>query len=135
MVILFWGIFFPFHAKRFKTAHHFRYIHIASIVAALLLPATPIVAAFANSGTKGAYRQTRYPPILCAALDRKASFYGVVMPGCIMIQIGITLLIFIFWRLHKVCASIICKHCNVFFTPCTDTPEILHSWWKEIRTM
>ena len=42
---LFWGIVFPFHYRRWKNEGRFKYIHITTVILALLVPTIP---AFVN---------------------------------------------------------------------------------------
>ena len=38
-----WGIVFPFHYRRFKTEGRIKYIHITSVILALVLPAISLL--------------------------------------------------------------------------------------------
>ena len=103
MAVLFWKISFPFHAKHFESARRFKYVHIVTVAVGLFVPTVPIIAQFIVGGSKGAFRQTRYPPFLCDGQSKDIAFYGVALPIVLLLQVGFTLLIVIFWVIHKVC--------------------------------
>ena len=48
------------------------------------------------------YSSIRFPAILCASSNRDAAFYGLVLPIDIIIATGCTLLLIIFWSVHRV---------------------------------
>ena len=117
---LFWKIRFPFHARSFEMSHKVKYIHATSLILGLLLPLVPIITSIAKYGvdfksnalarsrnvtflTGGlGFRAHRSPPILCTGTDKDAVFYSLVLPINIILAIGCTLLIIIFWTVHKV---------------------------------
>ncbi len=99
VVVLFWKIRFPFHARRFESARRFKYIHIACVALGLLVPWIPIIAVFA----KGGFTMTTFPQLLCTGREADPTFYALVLPVIILLQIGVTLLIILFWTVHKVC--------------------------------
>lgn len=103
VAVLFWKICFPFSAKRFESACGFKLLHATTVVIAILLPTVPIIAQFVVGGSKKAFAQGSYPPILCIGLNRDIAFYGVALPISLLIQIGITLLIILLWKIRKVC--------------------------------
>ncbi len=70
---------------------------------ALLVPWIPVIAAFATGG----FFNSSYPPLLCVGRNADAIFYSLIVPLIIMVQIGVTMLVVIFWTLHKVWY---CKH-------------------------
>ena len=94
---LFWGIRFPFHYRQFKENGYIKYIHIATIATAVLVPLVSGLAPL-----KDGYIPTRFPPILCAARNEDYSFYAVELPISILLTITTSLLILIFWIILKV---------------------------------
>ena len=98
IAMILWKIQFPIHARSFEVAHRMRYIHIVMIIAALIIPLVPVITAAADGG----YGLTRFPPILCTAKSTKATFYSLIMPIILIMQCGITMLLLIFWIIHKV---------------------------------
>ena len=87
------------------------------MIAGVILPLVPIIASMADyavdlkqsnvnnvtflSGGMG-FGQTRFPSILCTATDRDITFYSVVLPIDLILLFGCTLLVVIFWVVHKV---------------------------------
>ena len=117
---LLWNIQFPFHARSFKTAHRVKYIHIGCVVAGLIIPLVPIITSMVTfavelesdeirksrnitfaSGGMG-YGLIRFPPILCTGRNKNAVFYALVLPINLILMYGITVLIFLFYSIHKV---------------------------------
>ncbi len=100
VTMLFWNIRFPLHARVFEETHPstMKCIHIACVTLALLVPWIPVIAAFATGG----FFNASFPPELCTGRNADATFYSLVVPLIIMMQIGVTMLIVIFWTLHKV---------------------------------
>lgn len=114
---LFWKIRFPFHARSFEVARRTKYIHAACILAALIVPLVPIIASVVDNAVEMqsstssnisflegglGYGLTRFPPILCTPTDADVTFYSVVLPIDISLMIGCTLLVIMFWIVHKV---------------------------------
>ena len=122
IMVLFWKVRFPFHARSFEVAHKIKYIHIICVLIGLLLPLVPIVISMAKfamdinsneflrsknitfaSGGLG-YGQIRFPPVLCYGTDRNSVFYSLILLVNIILATGITFLILLFWLIHKVSA-------------------------------
>ena len=114
MTSLLWKIRFPFHARRFESAHRVRYIHITCVIVGLLVPLLPVIVTIADSavdarknpdteqtGTLG-FSLTRSPPILCTGIDRTATYYSLALPLNLILMVGMTELVVIFWLIHKV---------------------------------
>ncbi len=97
--ILFWKICFPFHARSFESAGRFKYVHIVCVIVGLLVPWIPVIVVFANGG----FTMITFPPLPCTGREAGPTFYGLVLPIILLLQIGITLLIILFWTVHKVC--------------------------------
>lgn len=94
--MLFWKIHFPLHASSFRP--RMKYIHIAMVSVALLLPTIPSITAAAIGG----YNMARIPPFVCIGTSANATFYSLVLPILLLSQGGIIMLIVIFWSIHKV---------------------------------
>ena len=119
---LFWNVLFPFHAHGFKMSGKNKYIHITCIIVGILLPLLPIIAIMADTASdlkKNAnsttqhrnslfvlegfgFGYTRFPPYLCTGTNTKAYFYSSLLMLDLIIGCGCTLLIIIFWSIHKV---------------------------------
>ena len=122
---LLWKICFPFHARSFeKSRSKIRYIHTASIIAGLVLPLTPVIATMADHGlsfqsdpllqhnnatflSSGlGYNMIRFPPVLCAGVNSDVVYYTTIFPINVIVIIGLTELIFLFWIIHNVSRQI-----------------------------
>ena len=115
-IALFWKLWFPFSARQWESRHCIKYIHGICIIAGVLLPLVPVIAQMAsfsaklNSEQSGitflsgglGFAQLRYPPLPCNGNDRAVIFYTNILPADIMLGVGITLIILIFWLVHKV---------------------------------
>ena len=111
IVSLFGGIQFPFHAKSFKTARCLKYIHIPMVIVGLVLPILPgIVASTAGDPTVRGFRITTFSPIRCGSLQKDIVIYSLVLPVNLIVVTGISLLIIIFWVIHKVIIIQYCKN-------------------------
>ena len=64
----------------------------------IVLPVVPVVIMFETGG----FSLSKFPPILCLAAEADAIFYSLILPIIILVQCGISLLILIFWIIHKV---------------------------------
>ena len=103
IVLLFWKLRFPFHAKLFESKHRFRYIHITMVVIGILLPLLPVVVAFtAGDPSLRGFRTILYPPFRCDNLQPVPLSYSLLLPLNLILVAGIVLLIVIFWVIHKV---------------------------------
>ena len=98
ILILFWKIQFPLHSSRFEKAHSTKHIHIAIVILAILLPVITVISSEINGG----YTLTRFPTILCTGANIDVTFYTLVLPIVIIIGCGTTVLMVIFWKIHKV---------------------------------
>ena len=115
---LLWKIRFPLHARSFETAHRVKYIHIGCVVAGLILPLVPVITSMVTfavelesdeirksrnitfvSGGMG-YGLIQFPPI--CDTSKNAVFYALALPIYLIVMYGITVLIFLFYSIHKV---------------------------------
>lgn len=103
IVLLFWKIRFPFHAKIFESKRRFKYVHITMIIIGFLLPLLPVVVAFtAGDPSLRGFRTILYPPFRCDNLQPVPLFYSLLLPLNLLLVAGNVLLIIIFWVIHKV---------------------------------
>ena len=117
---IFWKVNFPFHARSFQLSHKVKFVHLAIVLVSLVVPLVPIITVMADfavnlesdvirqarnitftSGGLG-FRIIRFPPILCSGSDSDAVFYSTVLPINILLVLGSTELVFIFYGLLKV---------------------------------
>ena len=118
---LFWKVLFPFHSRSVEMSGKVKYIHIACVIIGILLPFVPIINSMskfamdvrerAENGTSShqlflsgglGFFSSRFPAILCTGSDQDAVFYSVVLPLDIILAVGCTLLLIIFWSVHRV---------------------------------
>jgi len=71
---------------------------VICVILALVLPLIPVITA----ASKGGFTMTRFPTFLCTGRDSDATFYTLVLPIVIILGIGTTVLVFVFWKIHKV---------------------------------
>ena len=98
IIALFWKIRFPFHARSFEKVHGFKHLHITAVILGVVLPLIPSIIMMATGG----FVTARFPPVVCQSSDGATAFYSFLVPIIIMAQIGISLLVIIFWTIHKV---------------------------------
>ena len=112
VLVLFWGLKFPFHWRTFKSTPKLKYIHLSCVLIGLLGPFVPVIvtmskfshgksAAEAAKGGLG-FGITRFPSLLCSGSDEKTVFYALVLPIILIIMIGMTILVLVFWIVYKV---------------------------------
>ena len=93
---IFWGLMFPFQAHRFDATGKSKYLHLAVILLAIFIPGISVAGSLSP---EGAEFQT---PIICSADSRNGNFYGSLLPIAMIDATGFSLLILIFWMIHKV---------------------------------
>ena len=99
ILVVFWGVWFPIHARRYEHTLQHKMIHVVIIITAIVGPIIPIVSAL----TTGGYTVTSFPPIFaCFASNPAAAFYPFVMALCIALPIGFTLILLTIWKLISV---------------------------------
>ena len=91
---------FPFQAHRFDVTGKYKYLHLAAVLLAIFIPAITVAGALGPEGVEF----QRYPPIMCKSDNRNGNFYSALLPGTIADAVGCTLLVLIFWMIHKVYA-------------------------------
>ena len=120
VIVLFWKIQHPYHAQSFEAARRDKYIHILCLLIGFLLPLVPIVTTMAKfavdvessesprsknvtfaSGGMG-FGVAHFPPVYCFGVDRGATFYSFILLHDGIVAVGTTILILIFWSIHKV---------------------------------
>ena len=98
-LVIFWGIYFPFHYQRFKASGQLKRVHITAIVLAVALPAIPALALL-----KDGYHITHFA--FCAGRNLNAFFYGFVLPFSILSGVITILMVLILWSILKVHYSV-----------------------------
>lgn len=121
VITLLWKVLFPFHVQSFSAAGKLKRIYITSAIVGILFPVVPIVVSVskfaaeaveeAENGTSAielfvsgglGFSLSRFPPLLCTATDESVLFYSVVLPVDQVLAIGCSMLVIIFWSIHKV---------------------------------
>ena len=106
---IFWKIYFPMNAISLKAIRRTKYIHGMCLIAALVLPLISPLA----SHLKGGFIIIDFPPFTCDGRDAAVTFYVHLFPITIILGVGTSLLVLIFWRLHMVLYSIVYNICNL----------------------
>lgn len=106
----------------FQTANKIRCIHVACIIAGLVIPLAPVITPMAHfamhlksdsllarknvtfvSGGMG-FITPAFPPVLCSGGDKDSVFYSLALPLNIILILGINCLILLCWSIHRVSA-------------------------------
>ena len=96
--IIFWTVKYPVHYMRCTANHQMKYIHASVAVVAIIIPTIVVAVAFATGG----FVNNRFPPVLCLSRNADAGFFSLVLPISIITPSGVSLLLIVFWTLHKV---------------------------------
>ena len=96
--MIFWNVRFPDQYMLLNRRHQVKYIHLVSGLVAIVVPVIPVAAIFGTGG----FVNARFPPLLCLPSNANAAFYSLVLPVSVLIASGVTLLLAVFWTLHKV---------------------------------
>ncbi len=109
---MFLTIAFPYRTRALRISKKLTYIHIACVLVGLFLPVIPVIAAMSRHAVEaksGAMLTGRlgfglvtFPPFLCSGIDADVTFYSLILPNIILVQIGVTMLILTIWYVHKV---------------------------------
>ena len=93
---MFWKIMFPFHAQQHEQQQ--KYFYIITTIGSLLIPVPSVIAAFLTDG----YTLDRFPPLLCGVKDLDVQYYSLWFLINVLWGVGISLLIIMFWKVHRV---------------------------------
>ena len=119
---LFWKIWFPINARLWEKRHYIKYIHIASIFIGVVTPLIPLIAlmsSFAkhvNTDTTSnttflqgglGFAPVRFPPLPCSGNSKVIIFYTNILPTDILMATGITFIVLIFWKVHRVSLKVV----------------------------
>ena len=120
---LFLEVKFPYHARSFKISSRKKYIHITCIIFGILLPLVPIIIIMADTAvdlqrqienstsqyinnlfiSEGlGFGHTEIPTLLCTSTNTDATFYSLLIMIDVILACGCTMLIIVFWTVHKV---------------------------------
>ena len=96
--VIFWNVRFPDQYMLLNRRHQVKYIHLVSVLVAIVVPVIPVAVIYGTGG----FVNGRFPPLLCLPSNANAAFYSLVLPVSVLIASGVTLLLAVFWTLHKV---------------------------------
>ena len=96
---LFLRIKFPLRARSLDKSRKFKYAHLTTVITAIVLP---LISAIVVGHSGHGYSLTRFPPFFCTGSDANSTFYALILPIDIGLGTGVTMLIYIFWIIHKV---------------------------------
>ena len=118
--ILFWKIRFPFHSRSFQVTNRIKYVHITAITLCIFVPFIPIIATMSqNAHGKSAAEAVkgglgfgiiRFPPIFCLGTNADTTFYSLILPILVILMVGMTMLITLFWIIHKVITEVLINY-------------------------
>ena len=102
LLVVFWAVWFPIHARRFKTTLQCKVIQVVIILIAIITPIVPIV----STVTTGGYTLPSFPPVFlgCSSGNPAIVFYPFIFVLCIVLPIGFTLILLTLWKLflHRI---------------------------------
>ena len=98
---------FPFHSKLQQDSGHIKYIHVATVAIALLVPFIPVAVGLATQG----FVISSFPPLYCVTRNSDVAFYTLVVPVSFLFAIGIIMLLAVLWAIRRV-SVFICTMAN-----------------------
>lgn len=87
VVVIFWGIAFPFSSRRLKKKGYQKVLHLSIVLISFVFPVIPLAVGFATGG----YTIPRFPPTTCLAANLDATFYSFILPITVIMAAGISL--------------------------------------------
>ena len=96
-ICLCWGIVFPFHYRRIKKEDKVKYVHITTVLLALLLPTIP-----ALLHLKDGYTMTDTPTTLCTGRNGDVTYFALILPSSCGIAVSTLAFVIISWTVLKV---------------------------------
>ena len=92
-----WGLVFPFHYRTFKAEGKIKYIHIATVIVALLVPTLPALL-YLKSGYAALFTPTR----VCTGRSLTVTYFAFLLPSSIILATTTFALGVVFWTILKV---------------------------------
>ena len=95
---LFWSIVFPFHYRRFKLGTKIKYIHITSVILAVVVPIILPLLHLIDGYTIGPN------PIIesCSGRNASLNYFLLILPVSILLAFTSSLFVIVFWTILKV---------------------------------
>ena len=95
---IFWKIYFPMSTISLENIRKTKYIHGICLIAALLLPLISPIASHMKDG----FVIGDFPPYFCVGRNKAVTYYTLLFPLNILLGVGTSLLVLMFWKLHTV---------------------------------
>ena len=95
-----WGVVFPFHFWKFKAEGKLKYVHIATLLIALLLPLVPALLQL-----KDGYVVANSPTVICYGRSIDITFFSFILPMSTILAVATSILTIMFWIIFKVNTS------------------------------
>ena len=92
-----WGIVFPFHYRRFKIEGRIKYIHVTTVVFALVFPA---ILALLN--LIDGYSIAPGPIDACTGRNVTITYFTTILPVSVLLAVATSVLVILFWKIFKV---------------------------------
>ena len=92
-----WGLVFPFHYRTFKAEGKIKYIHITTVIIALLVPSLPALL-YLKSGYAALFTPTR----VCTGRSLTVTYFAFLLPSSIILATTTFALGVVFWTILKV---------------------------------
>ena len=92
--MIFFAIFWPFKYHQCRQSRYFKYIHIAMVLAGLILPLISVIICLKVDG----YVLYFFIHPICVPRNPHAGFYSHVLPLILTVAVGVYLLSLIFWK-------------------------------------
>ena len=94
--VIIFGAYFPFCARLFEAKGRYKYVHIAAVICAFLIPAPNIGIQF----TLGGYSRTLVP--LWCLSNRSSAFFFAVIPASLASAVFLTLVVLLFIKIIRI---------------------------------
>lgn len=108
-ISLCWGIVFPFHFRLYKAVGRIKYIHITTVIIALLVPLIPALL-YLKDGYAALFTPTR----VCTGRSLKVTYFAFLLPTSIILAMSTFALAIVFWTILKVCKSVIVSLASMY---------------------
>ena len=92
-----WGIMFPSHYRRLKTEGRIKYIHVTTVVLALVLPAISALLHLIDG-----YSIAPGPIDVCIGQNMAVTYFTTILPVSILLAMATLVLVIMFWKILKV---------------------------------
>lgn len=99
--ILFWAIVKPLSFRKVKLSGRMRYIHLACIVIAVVLPILSSLIPLRDG-----FVTVQSPSFVCFSRSSSHVYYWLVLPVSVIMTTSSSMLVVLFWILFKVCSDI-----------------------------